>query len=235
MPLAPIPDGLNGLDHFAYVYGYPDGTVQPMGNITRSETATMLYRLLSPKWRDVCFTDQNDFSDVYVTDWYNKAVSSMANGEYVVGYPDGTFQANNAITRAEFVTIMVRFLDEEMTSENPFTDISGHWAKDYILAAVAAGWIDGYPDGTFMPDKPITRAEAMKIINSVLHRGVDDSSSLGDFINFPDNQDKSMWYYYEVLEAVNDHEYEGSRPNENWTRNSIDYFYDIVKYEHPSV
>ena len=171
VPLAPIPEGLNGTDHFAYIKGYPDGT----------------------------------------------------------------FLGDNAITRAEFVTIMVRFLNEEYTGENPFSDIDGHWAKDYILAAVGAGWINGYPDGTFMPDAYITRAEAMKIINSVLHRGVNASSELGNFINFPDNDEPSKWYYYEVIEASNDHEYEGSRPDENWTSNSVDYFYDIVKYEHPEV
>jgi hypothetical protein len=232
VPLAPIPDALNGEDHFAYVKGYPDQTVRPEGNITRAETATMIYRLLKPVWRDIVFTDENSFSDVAQMDWFNKAVSSMANGEYITGYPDGTFQGNKSITRAEFVTIMIRFLGEDPIEENPFTDIGNHWAKDYILTAVGAGWIDGYPDGTFQPNALITRAEAMKIINSVLHRGVDETSELGNFINFPDNE-VGKWYYYEVLEAVNDHEHEGERPNENWTSNSVDYFYDIVKYEHP--
>lgn len=232
VPLAPIPDALNGVDHFAYVKGYPDGTVKPEGNVTRAETSTMLYRLLKPTWRDIYFTDQNSFSDVEKALWFNKAVSSMANGEYVNGYPDGTFQGNKSITRAEFVTIMIRFLGEDPIEENPFTDIGNHWAKDYILTAVGAGWIDGYPDGTFQPNALITRAEAMKIINSVLHRGVNETSELGNFINFPDNE-AGKWYYYEVLEAVNDHEHEGERPNENWTSNSVDYFYDIVKYEHP--
>ena len=232
VPLAPIPDALNGEDHFAYVKGYPDQTVRPEGNITRAETATMIYRLLKPVWRDIVFTDENSFSDVAQMDWFNKAVSSMANGEYITGYPDGTFQGNKSITRAEFVTIMIRFLGEDPIEENPFTDIGNHWAKDYILTAVGAGWIDGYPDGTFQPNALITRAEAMKIINSVLHRGVNETSELGNFINFPDNE-VGKWYYYEVLEAVNDHEHEGERPNENWTSNSVDYFYDIVKYEHP--
>lgn len=157
----------------------------------------------------------------------------MAKGTYVEGYPDGTFKGNNSITRAEFVTIMVRFLDEQLTYNNPFTDIDDHWAKSYILKAVGAGWINGYPDGTFRPDQPITRVEAMKIINSVLHRGVDATSELGDYINFPDNSDPNKWYYYEVIEAVNNHEYVGERPSENWTRNAVDYFYDINKYERP--
>ena len=233
IPLAPVPEVLNGDDHFAYIQGYPNGTVQPEGNITRAETATMLYRLLKPVWRDIYFTDQNDFSDVAQNLWYNKAVSSMANGEYIEGYPDNTFKGNNAITRAEFVTIMIRFLDEDMDYENPFSDIDNHWAKDYIVKAVGAGWIDGYPDGTFQPNDLITRAEAMKIINSVLHRGINEDSELGDFKNFPDNKDTTAWCYYEILEAINDHEYTGQRPNENWTRNAVDYIYDIEKYEYP--
>ena len=114
MPLAPIPEVLNGEDHFAYVQGYSDGTVQPEGNITRAETATMLYRLLKEVWREIIFTDQNSFSDMDKSIWYNKAVSSMANGEYVTGYPDGTFQGDNSITREEFVTIMVRFLEQKL-------------------------------------------------------------------------------------------------------------------------
>jgi len=109
----------------------------------------MLYRLLTPTWRDIYFTDQNNFIDVTQNLWYNKAISSMAKGEYVIGYPDNTFRGNNTITRAEFVTIMVRFLNEEILQENPFTDIDNHWAKDYIITAAGAGWINGYPDATF--------------------------------------------------------------------------------------
>ena len=232
VPLAPIPDALNGVDHFAYVKGYPDGTVKPEGNVTRAETATMIYRLLKPVWRDTVFTDQNNFSDVEQMAWFNKAVSSMAFGEYITGYPDGTFQGNKSITRAEFVTIMVRFLGDDPAAENPFSDIDNHWAKNYILTAVGAGWVDGYPNKTFDPDASITRAEAVKIINSVLHRGVDETSELGNYVNFPDNE-VGKWYYYELIEAGNDHEYEGERPNEQWTSNSVEYYYDIVKYENP--
>ena len=232
-PLPAIPIQLNGEDHFVYVQGYPDGTVRPENNITRAETATMLYRLLTPEYRDRVFTTQNVFSDVAQAAWFNKAVSSMANGEFILGYPDGTFMGDKSITRAEFVTVLVRFLDAPETADNPFSDVAGHWAEDYIIAAVAAGWVDVYPDGTFKPDTPITRAEAMKIINTVLHRGVNESSELGDYIKFPDNGDATKWYYYEVIEATNNHEYEGSRPEENWLGNTVDYIYDIAKYENP--
>ncbi len=135
----PVPPDLNGEDHMAYVEGYPDGTVQPNGKITRAETATMLYRLLTAECRDRIFTDENDFSDVEKTNWYNKAVSSMANGSFINGYPDGTFLGNQTITRAEFVTIMVRFLGSPLTGSNPFSDVEGHWAEEAITTAVQAG------------------------------------------------------------------------------------------------
>ncbi len=230
----PVPLDLT-TDHYAYVEGYDDGTVKPDGSITRAETATMIYRLLTIDRRDEIFTDQNNYSDVDQSMWYNKAVSSMTNGEYINGYPDGTFGGNQTITRAEFVTILVRFLDGPKEGENPFSDVSGHWAEEYIVTAVQAGWIDGYPDGTFKPGEPISRAEALKIMNSVLHRGVNEESELGDYINFPDNSDSSKWYYYEIIEAVNSHECEGERPNENWTANKCEYEYDIDKYERPEV
>jgi uncharacterized repeat protein (TIGR02543 family) len=235
-PIDPEPVPLDlATDHYAYVEGYEDGTVKPDGSITRAETATMIYRLLTIDRRDEVFTDQNDYSDVDVAKWYNKAVSSMTNGEYVNGYPDGTFKANRTITRAEFVTILVRFLEGQRNGENPFSDVSGHWAEDYIVTAVQAGWIDGYPDGTFRPNEAISRAEAMKIMNSVLHRGVNEESELGDYINFPDNSDPSQWYYFEIIEAVNSHEAENERPDENWIANECEFHYDIDKYERPGV
>ena len=233
IPDEPIPLDLNGEDHFAYIEGYPDGTVQPEGNITRAEVTTMIYRLLTEDRRAEIFTDTCDYSDVEQRHWFNKAVSSMTVGEYVTGYPHGIFKPNQAITRAEFVTIVVRFLEGERDAENPFTDIDGHWAQKYILSAVDAGWIDGYPDGTFKPNEPIKRCEAMKIMNTILHRGINEESELGEPVMFPDNADPSIWYYYEVIEATNDHETEGERPDEDWLSNECEYVYDIVKYERP--
>ena len=228
-----VPLGLTS-DHYAYVEGYPDGNVKPDGKITRAETATMIYRLLTAERRDEVFTDQNDYSDVKVTQWFNKAISSMTKGEYVNGYPDGTFKPGQTITRAEFVTILVRFLDGVTDGDSPFSDVKdSHWAKKYIVTAVEAGWIDGYPDGTFKPNEAITRAEAMKIMNSVLRRGVNETSELGEYKNFPDNSNASAWYYYEIIEAVNDHETEGERPDEDWDKNECEHVYDIDKYERP--
>ena len=210
------PADLNGDDHVAYVHGYTDGTVKPSSNVTRAETAMMLYRLLTESRRNEIQTASNSFSDVSADDWYNESVSTMANGKYITGYPDGTFGGNKNITRAEFVAMLVRFIGVQ--NENcSFTDVSrDHWAYGCIATATKAGWIGGYADGTFKPEQPITRAEAMTIINRVLNRGVNEKSELMNFRAWPDN-DPSAWYYYEVIEASNEHEYTGSRPSENWT------------------
>ena len=227
----PAPD-LNTEDHYAYVLGYPDGTVRPNGSITRAESATVIYRLLTDSRRDEILTASNSFSDVTVDLWYNKAVSSMEKGNYVLGYPDGTFGGDRSITRAEFSAILVRFFGTNDASAS-FTDVdSSHWAYRYIATAASYGWLEGYPDGTFRPDQPITRAEVMTLINRILNRGVNEESQLGDFTNFPDNV-QGAWYYYEIIEAVNDHEYTGTRPNENWSRNACDRVYDVARYEQP--
>ncbi len=165
--------------------------------------------------------------------WYNKAVSSMAKGGYVQGYPDGSFKGGKNITRAEFVTILARMLNPS-DGINTFAVVTdSHWACDFIAAASGAGWIEGYEDGSFRPDQTITRAEVVTIINRILNRGVNGSSRLGDYYNPTDNADKNAWYYYDIIEACNDHERTGSRPSENWTSNSIEYFYEIYKYERP--
>ena len=229
---ADTPSALNSTDHFKYVVGYADGTVRPNGNVTRAEVATMFYRLLTASRRDAIFTGNNSFSDVTSDLWYNKAVSSMAAGGYVTGYSDGSFGGNKAITRAEFVAIASRFMGAQSQTVS-FTDVpTAYWAYQDISTAVYYGWIEGYSDSTFQPDQPITRAEVMTIINRILHRGVEADGVMTGFKEWPDN-DSSAWYYYEVIEATNDHEYTGTRPSEQWTSLTTDYTYDIAKYEKP--
>ena len=211
------PADLNSKDHVSYVSGYPDGTVRPDAPITRAETATMIYRLLTDARRAEIDTEVNSFGDVSSSDWFVRPVSTMVNGGYIVGYPDGTFGGSKQITRAEFVTMLVRFIGLK-DAECSFHDVSqNHWAYRFIAMATDAGWIAGYTDGTFAPDQTITRAEAMTILNSVLNRGVNEKSELLNFKVWPDNP-QTAWYYYEVIEASNGHEYTGARPSEDWTK-----------------
>lgn len=211
-----VPPELNSGDHIAYVKGYVDGTVKPMNNLTRAETAMMLYRLLTDEHRAEIAAVTNNYTDVSAKDWYNEAVSTMTKGGYITGYVDGTFGGENNITRSEFIAILVRFIGVIDGAQCSYSDVpADHWAYDYIATATTAGWIVGSGDGKFNPDALITRAEAMTIINRVLDRGVDEDSTLPEFKLWPDNTPDD-WFYFDVIEATSSHEYTGSRPSENW-------------------
>lgn len=213
-------DVLEKDDHYAYVVGYPEDyrtgeptedmtrwPVKPQNNITREEVATIFFRLLKDDFRAECWSTDNSFPDVASDRWSNNAVSTAETAGIISGYPDGTFRPGNKITRAEFATIAAQFDSTEYTGADKFTDISGHWASDYINRAAVRGWISGYPDGTFKPNQYITRAEAMTLINAVLDRKPDKDHLHADMIVWPDNP-ATAWYYAQVQEATNSHDYE---------------------------
>lgn len=199
---------LNKTDHFAYVIGYPDGTVHPNGQITRAEVATIFFRLLRDEVRDGAFTTSNSYSDVAYGKWYNNPISTMSALGIITGYPDGTFKPNKPITRAEFAAIAARFDETQSGKSATFSDVIGHWAAKEIGIAYYNDWIKGYPDGTFKPDQNITRAEAMTMINRVLERKPESPADLLTNMNkWTDNMDTSKWYYLDVQEATNSHGY----------------------------
>ena len=199
---------LNKTDHFAYVIGYPDGSVHPNGQITRAEVATIFFRLLRDEVRDGAFTTSNSYSDVAYGKWYNNPISTMSALGIITGYPDGTFKPNKPITRAEFAAIAARFDETQSGKSATFSDVIGHWAAKEIGIAYYNDWIKGYPDGTFKPDQNITRAEAMTLINRVLERKPESPADLLTNMNkWTDNMDTSKWYYLDVQEATNSHGY----------------------------
>ena len=212
---------LNTEDHYGYIVGYPVDyetgeptddqarkPVKPQGKITRAEVATIFFRMLTDESRNEYWSQSNDFTDVAAGAWYNNAISTMANAGILDGYEDGSFHPNGYITRAEFATIAVRFFDLSYQGEDLFPDIDGHWAQDYINQAADAGIIEGYPDGTFGPQKQITRAEAVTMVNRTLDRHPDPDHFLEDMLVWPDNLDTEAWYYADMQEATNSHEYQ---------------------------
>ena len=215
-----VPTGLNGDDHYAYIVGYPNGNVEPNGNITRAEVATIFFRLLTEEVRTANSTQSNSLSDVTRGQWFNHAVSTLSSMGIVKGHNDGTFAPNAPITRAEFAAIAARFDDKNTDTSSKFTDIASHWAKNEIGIAANKGWINGYPDGTFRPNQYITRAEAMTLVNRVLNRLPENSSDLLDsMIKWPDNSDASQWFYLAVQEATNSHYYKTKENKfEKWTK-----------------
>lgn len=213
-----VPDLLNGSNHFAYVVGYKDGNVRPQGNITRAETAAIFFRLLKEEVRSENLSKHNDFADVTEDSWYNTAVSTMAGMNILKGRTANSFVPQAPITRAEFAAICARFDSGRAEENSGFTDISGHWAEKEIERAATLGWVSGYTDGSFHPDAPITRAEAMTLINRVLCRMPETKADLLDSMTkWPDNQ-PGAWYYLAVQEATNSHTYEQKdSKHETWT------------------
>lgn len=214
---------LNRDDHVAYIMGYPDGTVQPEGEITRAEACTIFFRLLTDSSRDYYFARTNDYSDVNRGDWFNNAISTLSNAGIVTGYNDGTFRPNQPITRGEMAKIIANFANLNKGTKS-FTDLSGHWSKTYVELAAGNGWIAGYPDGSFRPDQKITRAETVTMINRVLERVPAKELRLlsrSIMLTFPDNN-PGDWYYIAIQEASNSHEYQRSvyetTGDEMWTK-----------------
>lgn len=217
---AKTPDVLNGEDHFDYIVGDADGRVHPERNITRAEVASIFFRLLKDDVRSENLTDQNTFTDVSADAWYNVAVSTMSDMDIVFGRTDYQFDPDAYITRAEFAAIAARFDSGSYSGDDLFTDIEGHWAADQINRAAEKGWITGYPDGTFGPNRYITRAEAVTMINRVLNRMPKDKDALHEDMKvFVDNADTSAWYYLAIQEATNSHEYKKDKDGvyETWT------------------
>ena len=214
------PEWLNTEDHYAYIIGYEDGSVRPNGSITRAEVATIFFRLLTDEARDEFSTDANSYTDVGSSDWFNTAVSTLSRMGILGGYEDGTFRPNSGITRAEFAKIAVSFFEYEgIEAENVFTDVAhGSWYEDFVAAAAEIGLIEGYEDGSFRPESGITRAEACTIINRTLGRAPDKGHLLpeSEMLTWPDNPE-SAWYYAQMQEATNSHEYKWLGAIEQWT------------------
>ena len=211
---------LNDTDHFAYITGYPDGTFKPNGNLTRAEAATIFYRLLTDSTRKAYATTYNSFKDVPATAWYNTAVSTMAKLGIVNGGADGYFRPNDPITRAEIAAMIARCDGAYYTgSSTVFSDTYGHWAAGYIDRAYELGWINGYGT-TYAPDRYISRAETVAVLNRVLNRAPQYTSDLTrNYTTFSDVA-TSAWYYLDVEEAANSHTYtrKSNADYETWTK-----------------
>ena len=198
---------LNKDEHIAYVSGTPEGLVKPEDFITREEVATIFFRLLTDESRAEYITEYNPYPDLSPDRWSYYSITTMTNGELMLGRPGGVFEPSAYITRGEFAVVAAQFSNAQYSGPDLFSDISDHWARDYINRAANEGWIAGYPDGSFGPDDYITRAQVMALVNEVLDRAPDADYMLDDMIVWPDNPE-GAWYYEDVQEATNSHSYE---------------------------
>ena len=207
---------LNTADHFAYVQGYPDGTVKPAGNITRAETAAILFRLMDEGSRKTYYSTTSGFRDVASGSWYNTYVATLNNAGVITDSSNGYFRPNEAITRAELAAMLAKF-SETTGAANYFNDVSAsYWAANAIAICAKLGWITGYPDGTFRPDKNVTRAELMAMINRATGRAPKSADAfLPGMKTWIDNT-ADKWYYLDVQEATNSHSYT-VKGSETWT------------------
>lgn len=239
-PITPIPEpdnspvGLNTEDHVAYIIGYEDGTVRPGANITRAEVATIFFRLLADETRESYWSQSSGFTDVASGAWYNNAVSTLTRAGILDGYEDGSFRPNASITRAEFTKIAVSFFKHVGgASSNPFNDVpDSAWYAEFVKAAAELGLIDGYEDGTFRPNAPITRAEACTIVNRTLGRAPDKDNLLPEheMLTWPDNS-RDAWYYAQIQEATNSHDYQWLGAIELWTAKLAERDWDALEKE----
>lgn len=239
-PITPVPQpgntpvGLNTEDHVAYIIGYEDGTVRPGANITRAEVATIFFRLLTDETRESYWSQSSGFTDVASGAWYNNAVSTLTRAGILDGYEDGSFRPNASITRAEFTKIAVSFFKHAGgASSNPFNDVpDSAWYAEFVKAAAELGLIDGYEDGTFRPNAPITRAEACTIVNRTLGRAPDKDNLLPEheMLTWPDNS-RDAWYYAQIQEATNSHDYQWLGAIELWTAKLAERDWDALEKE----
>ena len=214
-----VGDILDTGDHREYIHGYTNGTVGPNRNMTRGEAAQMFYNLLLDK--SISGTPKN-FADVNDGLWCAKAIRVVSSKGIVVGYTDGNFGYDDPITRAQFATMCVRFLEgTDGNYTKGFADVMpGDWYYDYVMTAAEHGWVNGYSNGYFGPNDLITRAQVMTLMNHMLGREADKeyiNANVSKLHDFSDLHDSSAWYYYDVVEATNAHDYDKLTSGEVWT------------------
>ena len=202
--------------HGAYILGYTDGTFGPSRSMTRAEAAAIFARLLAEKNGDTISTVANTrFADIPAHAWCSGYAKYLNNNGVTYGKSKTIFAPDDAITRAEFTTLAVRFFDvygdgdaEIMEQYKDFNDVSdGYWAAAYIKAAAKHGWINGYGDGSFRADDEINRAEVVTIVNRLLGREADEAYVADNLrkLNTFSDMSKRHWAYYAVMEAANAH------------------------------
>lgn len=191
----------------AYIKGYPDGTVKADREITRAEAAAIIARL---EGLDMSNDARPNFTDVK-SGWYNGAINAVTAKGLMQGYPDESFRANAPITRAEFVQLIKLINNKTLVTKRlPFTDVEGHWGYDAINKAYTTKLITGYPDGSFKPDRQISRAEVARIVNNLYDRQVDEigyAASVQSIQKFND-LNREHWAYNDLVEATNTHVFE---------------------------
>lgn len=185
-----------------YIDGYEDGTFKPDNKITRSEMAKILAYSLTQGFKPDKNYD-NNFTDINQKAWYSKIIGYLKELKLIDGYPNGKFDPDKPITRAETAKIIAKIEKLSPSNEDKFKDVNkNHWAKKDIESLAVKGYVKGYPDGTYKAEENITRAEAVTIINRILKKDVNKYENKKGIKIFKDI-DKNHWAYKEIIAATN--------------------------------
>ena len=192
--------------HIKYLFGYPDDTIRPDGNMTRAEAIAVVARLEKLELND---KSSDTFTDTKEKAWYNTAINAAYKKGLLEEKKGQKIRPDEKITRAELAQL-ISHIDKINSATAPFKDVKGHKFETAINQAYGNKRIEGYPDGTFKPDNPITRAEVASMINKLYDRFPDK-----DYIDghqkivhaYKDLPYKSHWAYYELVEAYETHKF----------------------------
>ncbi len=193
--------------HRPFILGYPGGIVAADASLTRAEAAAIIARASENFDSTKVYT--SNFTDVPADHWAANYIAFVYENNIVTGYEDNTYHPSSYITRAEFATIMQRYLGIALNEDAAFTDVGkDHWAVAYIGACKDAGLINGYENGEFRPSNEITRAEAVKILNRATDRSP-NPTAINSYVNekgIPfEDLDSNKWYFFEIMEAAFPH------------------------------
>ncbi|CAK4847124.1 unnamed protein product [Aphanomyces euteiches] len=161
-----------------YISGYPDGSFRPEHAITRAELATVLSRILKQNSGNALAGNEKEYAvtgpypDVSADHWAASAIALMKSKGIMNGDTAGNFKPEQVVTRAEMAAVAVRWEKLGSSGKADFSDTKGHWAAGLIASTQAAGLMVGYKDGTFRPNAPLLRSEAVKVLNQMSGRPV---------------------------------------------------------------
>ncbi|WP_322907877.1 Ig-like domain-containing protein [Paenibacillus sp. SGZ-1009] len=202
----PAPSGTTG-EHQAYINGYPDHTFRPSQTTTRAELAAMLWRIMQTNGSQPVANTAARYSDVPATHWASAAIRQLQAQHIMMGAASDQFAPNRPLTRAEFATLAVRWQKLTATGADntvSFTDVKGHWAAPSIAVLIQMGVVKGYSDGTFHPNKGVTRAELVTMMNRLLKRGPLTGITTSKWQDVP----VTYWAFGDIEEASLTHKYQ---------------------------
>ena len=202
--------------HDQYIFGYPDDTIRPDGDMTRAEAIAVVARLQK---LDLSDKSSKIYKDTKADMWYNGAINAAFREGYLLEKEGENIRPNDKITRAELAEL-ISHIDKKNNAIAPFDDVKGHKFEAAINQAYGNGRIEGYPDGTFKPDNFITRAEVATMLNKLYDRYPDKNfidANQNLVHNYKDMSYKGHWGYYELVEAYHSHTYLRLKDNmEEW-------------------